>query len=164
MFPQARHQLCQWHISRNAVSNIHIEGFEVRFNECMRERCSYEEFEALWASLLDDFELHNNQWMREMYDTRQLWAEAYLRDHFFADMTTTQRSESMNSYMKQFVKYRMRLYEFVKTYERALARLRNNEAKAHNETDQTEPVMSTILIRIERHAAAIYTRKIFKKF
>ena len=134
-----------------------MEGFEERFNESIRERCSHEKFEALWVSLLDDFELHNNQQMREMLDTCQLWVEAYLRDHLFADIMTTQGSESMNSYIKQFTKYRMRLYQFVRTQESALARLRNNEAKAHNETDQIEPVTSKVLTHIERHAAARYT-------
>ena len=81
--------------------------------------------------------------MMEMYEMRSIWAEAYLKGHFFADMTTTQRCEGMNSFLKYFVKVKMRLYEFVRIYDKGLKRLWNNENKAHNETDQTSPVLIT---------------------
>jgi len=66
--------------------------------------------------------------------------------------------------MNFFFKPIMRLFEFVQFYERALMRLRNNKTKAHNDSDQTIPYMSTTLKPLEEHAAKIYTRGIFYKF
>lgn len=163
MLPNSHHRLCQWHIQRNAVTNIRIHGFSDKFQAIMKRRCTPQVFEDAWTELLDAFQLHHNKWMRDMYETRSIWAEAYLRGQFFANMTTTQRSEGINSFVKDFAKVRLRLYEFVRTYDMALQRLRNNEAMAHCESDQTEPVLTTHLRDIERHAASIYTRAMFKK-
>ncbi|KAL7193966.1 hypothetical protein ACSBR2_025577 [Camellia fascicularis] len=56
---------------------------------------------------------------------------------------STQRCESMNAFFNRFLKVRLRLFEFVRAYDRALARLRHNEAKAQSKTENTTPTLST---------------------
>ena len=54
-----------------------------------------------------------NQWHKR-------WASAYLKDFFFADMTSTQRGESMNKLLKGFLDSKTTLTDFLAAFERAL--------------------------------------------
>ncbi|XP_028091452.1 protein FAR1-RELATED SEQUENCE 5-like [Camellia sinensis] len=164
VMPTARHRLCKWHLKMNALSNIHIEGFLHSFEKCMSMQCTQEMFELEWKNFVDKYGRHNNKWIAYVYCKRTLWAEAYLHGHFFAGAKSTQRCKSMNAFLNRFLKVRLRLFEFVRAYDRALARLRHNEAKAQSETENTTPILSTGMKRIERHAADIFTRAIFFKF
>ncbi|KAI8572535.1 hypothetical protein RHMOL_Rhmol01G0207100 [Rhododendron molle] len=123
-----------------------------------------EEFEVAWKNLLDDYGLHQNKWAVDVYKKKTLWAEAYLRGIFFAGAKSTQRVEGMNAYMNRFLKLRLKLFEFVQSFDRALAKLRHNEAKVQVESVNSTPVLSTCMKRIEKHAAGTYTRGIFNKF
>ncbi|CAG8499364.1 3858_t:CDS:2, partial [Dentiscutata heterogama] len=48
------------------------------------------------------------------------WALAYLKDCFFINMLSTQREESINSLLKDFVNCKTRLIEFLEAFEYAL--------------------------------------------
>ncbi|KAL7208055.1 hypothetical protein ACSBR1_029923 [Camellia fascicularis] len=88
--------------------------------------------------------LHNNKWIANVYYKRTLWAEAYLHGHFFVGAKSTQCCESMNAFLNRFLKVHPRLFEFVRAYDKALARLCHNEAKAQSETENTTPILSTV--------------------
>ncbi|KAI8561606.1 hypothetical protein RHMOL_Rhmol04G0353300 [Rhododendron molle] len=47
-----------------------------------------------------DYNLEDNDWLKRMFNQKEKWALVYGRQTFCADMTTTQRSESMNSVLK----------------------------------------------------------------
>ncbi|RVX07463.1 Protein FAR1-related sequence 5 [Vitis vinifera] len=64
-------------------------------------------------------------------------AKAYLRGKFFAGMRSTQR---------------------------AILRIRQNEAKADFESNNSSPVLSTKLSILENHVATVYTKESFLKF
>jgi len=55
-----------------------------------------DEFDISWQSLLDCYNLRDNAWLCGLYSEHTFWVPAYLKDVFWAGMTTTQRSESMN--------------------------------------------------------------------
>ncbi|KAF7148543.1 hypothetical protein RHSIM_Rhsim03G0160300 [Rhododendron simsii] len=163
VLPDVNHRLCKWHLKKNAVSNVHVPGFLADFEKCM-SMSTEEEFEVAWKNLLDDYSLHQNQWAVDVYKKKTLWAEAYLRGIFFAGAKSTQRVEGMNAYMNRFLKLRLKLFEFVQAFDRALAKLRHNEAKLQVESVNSTPVLSTCMKRIEKYAADTYTRGIFNKF
>lgn len=73
-----------------------------------------------------------------------------MRGHFFAGMKSTQRSECMNAYFNPFLQHKLKLYEFVRHYNRAFARIRYNKAGDDAETNNTFPVLITPLRDIER--------------
>ncbi|WKA03630.1 hypothetical protein VitviT2T_021730 [Vitis vinifera] len=79
-------------------------------------------------------------------------------------MRSTQRCDSMNAYLNRFLKIRLRLYEFVQQFDRAILRIRQNEAKADFESNNSSPVLSTKLSILENHAATVYTKESFLKF
>ncbi|RVX10178.1 Protein FAR1-related sequence 5 [Vitis vinifera] len=123
-----------------------------------------EEFECAWNDMLEMFNLHGHKWVTDIYAKRSRWAKAYLRGHFFAGMKSTQRCESMNAYLNRFLKTCLKLFEFVKHFDRALSRIRHNEAKAEFETHHSSAVLTTKLYALEKYAGTVFTRQSFLKF
>nr|GEW57602.1 hypothetical protein [Tanacetum cinerariifolium] len=51
-----------------------------------------QEFETQWAVLRGKYNLKSSNWMMEMYDQRKCWVWSFLKDGFFAGMTTSGRT------------------------------------------------------------------------
>ncbi|KAI5315295.1 hypothetical protein L3X38_044471 [Prunus dulcis] len=83
--------------------------------------------------------------------------------HFFAEMSITQRSDSMNSYFDGYVNASTNLSQFFKLYEKALESRNEKEVKADFETMNTAPVLKTPS-PMEKQASELYTKKIFMRF
>ncbi|RVW68736.1 Protein FAR1-related sequence 5 [Vitis vinifera] len=167
IFPDSCHRLCAWHIQHNAFTNVHVKDFTNHFSKCMFMEGTVEEFECAWNDMLEMFNLHGHKWVTNIYAKRSRWAEAYLRGHFFAGMKSTQRCESMNAYLNRFFKTRLKLFEFVKHFDRALSCIRHNEAKAEFETHHCSAVLTSKLYPLEKyieHLEAISESCIMKRW
>lgn len=66
---------------------------------------------------MEQYNLESSVYLRRMWDMKKKWAPAYFREFFFARMSTTQRSESMNHVLKKYVKPSSSLNGFAKRYE-----------------------------------------------
>ncbi|KAF8392820.1 hypothetical protein HHK36_021057 [Tetracentron sinense] len=75
-----------------------------------------------------------NEWLTNLYEIRQKWVPVYLKDTFYAGMSTTQRSESMNAFFDKYVNSQTYLKEFVDKYEMALKDKYEKEMKADFES------------------------------
>ncbi|CAB4318391.1 unnamed protein product [Prunus armeniaca] len=104
-----------------------------------------------------------HQWLQLIYADRRQWVPVYLRDTFFAEISITQRSDSMNSYFDGYVNASTTLLLFVKQYEKALESRYEKEVKADYDTINTAPILKTPS-PMEKQAAGLYTRKMFMKF
>ena len=113
--------------------------------------------------MVERFGMHENGWVKKAYKRKDMWANAYLRDKFCAGVRTTSRSEGINSFIKRFIKSRHSILELVQNLERAVRDYRNNELVAQFNSIYSEPVLTTGLDSIERGAANVYTREIFKE-
>jgi hypothetical protein len=71
------------------------------------------EFETHWTTMVNDYNLHDNNHIKVMFSTRSQWVPAYFRDYFFTNMSTTQRSESMNAIFKIWINNHTTIYQFV---------------------------------------------------
>ncbi|CAG8714989.1 13946_t:CDS:2 [Funneliformis caledonium] len=58
--------------------------------------------------------------LERMDKVKEKWAPCFNRDIFLADMTSTQRGESMNSFMKNYMNATNSLLDFLKAFESAL--------------------------------------------
>ncbi|KAL3500607.1 hypothetical protein ACH5RR_039700 [Cinchona calisaya] len=161
-FPTSQHRICRWHLCKAAVSNAGDTSFGSDFSKCMEENCTPEEFEEAWIKLLEKYGLHGHPWFEETYSRRTKWAEAYLREHFFAGLNSI-RGHGMNTYFTRFLQIQLKLREFVRYYDKALVCLREDEAKADMESESTFPAFCTVLRDLERHAADVFTKTIFLK-
>ena len=146
------------------MTNVHIPGFGEDFKLLMDLGGTVNDFEDAWSNMVKQYGLETNNWVKDTYDNRAMWAEAYLRGHFFAGMKSTQRCEGMHAFFKPFLPLKLKLFEFVSHYDRAIARMRNNEAQAEAITENTEPVLTTPFRRLEKHGSDILTRTIFFMF
>ncbi|KAF5465466.1 hypothetical protein F2P56_015473, partial [Juglans regia] len=88
--------------------------------------------------MLDTYGLHENAWLGSLYSDRRSWVPAYVRDTFWAGMSTTQRSESMNAFFDDYVNSKTTLKQFVDQYDSALRRKVENEAIADFNSFNTE--------------------------
>ncbi|KNA22824.1 hypothetical protein SOVF_030330 [Spinacia oleracea] len=147
------------------LSHVLLEapGFEGDFHKCVNLPESVDEFECCWLSVLDRYNLRDNEWIQSIYSARRQWVPVYLRDAFFAEMSITQRSDSMNSYFDGYVNASTNLSQFFKLYEKALESRNEKEVKADFETMSSPPVLKTPS-PMEKQASGLYTTKIFMRF
>ncbi|KAL5543797.1 hypothetical protein UlMin_007581 [Ulmus minor] len=126
-FPDAVHRFCGWHLSTNATMNIKSPQFTKAFRNLLYKYYNIPRWYEKWEALLDKFELHTNAWVDTTYANRFSWAEKILKTHFFGGMTTTQRCESINSYLKNFFSCKLPLREFIRHVDIALRNIRQTE-------------------------------------
>ncbi|XP_076896692.1 protein FAR1-RELATED SEQUENCE 5-like [Bidens hawaiensis] len=94
----------QWLL--HAFLSLMLKG-EIQVNEEIRCRVNKlvwnvfikpEMFESRWHDLIDEFNLSENKWLKDMFAIRESWAPAYFRDiPMCCLMKTSSRSESCNS-------------------------------------------------------------------
>ncbi|KAG6677933.1 hypothetical protein I3842_14G053000 [Carya illinoinensis] len=119
-------------------------------------------FEMKWGQLIEKYELSDSAWLQGLYNERSFWVLAYLKGVFWAGMSTTQRSESMNAFFNGFVHSGTSLKEFVDQFDNALRKKVELEMIADfNSSNQTIPCSSTF--RIEKQFQAVHTSAKFKE-
>ncbi|GAB4838693.1 Protein FAR1-RELATED SEQUENCE 5 [Ancistrocladus abbreviatus] len=168
VFPETRHRFCKWHIFKKCqekLSHILLQhtNFEAEFHKCVNLPESVDEFESCWLSLLDRFALRDNEWLQSIYSDCRQWVPTYLRDTFFAEISSTQHSDSMNSYFDGYVNASTTLSQFFKLYEKALESRNEKEVKADYDSINTTPLLKTPS-PMEKQASERYTRRVFTRF
>ncbi|KAE8695803.1 hypothetical protein F3Y22_tig00110684pilonHSYRG00103 [Hibiscus syriacus] len=164
VIPNAKPRLCSWHLSRSAQANIGDPKFTAAFSKCMASWWTTDEFDIQWHSVVSEFNIEKHPWVIEKGNTRHLWAQAYLTDHFFANIRSTQRCESMNASLAIALKHKKTYLDVVRAIEDGISRMRLNELKTDYLSSQTKPFQITKLVEFESHASEIFTRKSFHAF
>ncbi|GLT53007.1 hypothetical protein SLA2020_263070 [Shorea laevis] len=134
VFPTTRHRYCIWHILKKIPEKFraHLQYDDIKsaLRRCVYESQSCDEFEAGWQTLLESYNLKDNDWLRGLYNERTFWVPCYLKDVFWAGMRSTQWSESMNAFFDGYVRPSTTLKQFVDQYDNALRKKVENEAFA----------------------------------
>ncbi|XP_031105194.1 protein FAR-RED ELONGATED HYPOCOTYL 3-like [Ipomoea triloba] len=169
IFPSSLHFFCLGKVSesvKNAVKQ-NEEEFMVKFEECIYRPWTDEEFEERWQSLVDMFELKENELFLSLYEERTKWVPGLMRKNaaLLGGMSSAVQSEteSVNSFFDKYVQKNTTLQEFIKQYETVLQDRYEEEAKADSDTWNEQPVLKT-LSPFEKHMAGVYTHSVFKKF
>ncbi|XP_035838155.1 protein FAR1-RELATED SEQUENCE 5-like [Helianthus annuus] len=120
-----------------------------------------ETFEKRWHLLIAEYGLQEHSWLTEMYLIREQWIPGYFREIPMCTlMKTTSRCESANHLFKSNSSPHNTLVQFMLCYDTSVDGLRNDQRELSHQTDTTNPEYKTKW-PIERHANAIYTRKVF---
>ncbi|KAL4388873.1 hypothetical protein GQ457_09G015340 [Hibiscus cannabinus] len=100
----------------------------------------------------------------EKDQTQHLWAQAYLTGHFFANVRSTQRCESMNAALAIVLNSKKTYIDFACAIENAINDMRIKELKEDFVCAQTTPYPTTKLTDLEGSASELYTRASFGIF
>ncbi|XP_020985710.1 protein FAR1-RELATED SEQUENCE 5-like [Arachis duranensis] len=162
VFPGIPHRLCAWHLHRNAIQNIKNKHFLDDFNVLLYGQFTVQIFEERWSEIISKYGLAENEWVQGIYNDKMKWATAYLREHFFGRIRTISQCEEIHSLLKNYVDSKTSLLEFMHKFSEVLRHYRNNHLTADFETFYKFPVLTTCLENVEKQAAKLYTRNIFK--
>ncbi|KAL3846337.1 hypothetical protein ACJIZ3_003740 [Penstemon smallii] len=167
-WPETCHRLCIWHIYQNAASHLSsvfssFQDFSKDFSSCIYDYEEEEDFIDAWHDMLDKYGLQTNDWLERMFKKKEKWALVYGRQVFCADITSTQRSEIMNSVLKKYVSHKYNLLQFFHHFTRLIDNRRYREMEADLRTNHSTPKLS-FSVEILKHARTIYTHEVFKLF
>ena len=113
--------------------------------------------------MIEKYDLHDNEWLAGLYEEKNRWVPVYVKDTFWAGMSSTQRSESVNAFFDGYVHARTTLKQFVEQYENALRDKVEKENKADSKSFQ-EVIPCITHYDFESQFQAAYTNAKFKEF
>ena len=74
------------------------------------------EFEDGWAKLITEHKLEDNEWLNSLLTDRHRWVPFFVKSTFWAGMSTTQRSESINAFFDGYFQSKTTLKQFDEQY------------------------------------------------
>ncbi|XP_026378300.1 protein FAR1-RELATED SEQUENCE 5-like [Papaver somniferum] len=149
LMPTTHHRLCLWHIHQNAAKHLaHVyvanKDFVKDFEHCIYMAETKEDFGSLWKSMIEKYSLSDIEWLTNLYSLQEKWAPVCGREHFCAGMTT-QRSESVNSFVKGYSNGKLCINDFIRQYEKSKLDRREKEVKQDYYCKHSKPVINTVL-------------------
>ncbi|XP_057504766.1 protein FAR1-RELATED SEQUENCE 6-like [Actinidia eriantha] len=167
VFLNTRNRWCIWHILKKVPEKLGnlkaYKSISPSLHNAIYDSLTVAEFENAWDVLIKKYELQNNDWLHGLYLERNRWVPAFVKDIFWAGMSSTQRSESMNSYFDGYINSKTTLKQFVEQYENALAK--KVEIEKHEDAKSLHSYIPCITEdELETQFQCVYTNAKFKEF
>ncbi|XP_062088379.1 protein FAR-RED IMPAIRED RESPONSE 1-like [Humulus lupulus] len=147
VFLTSVHRLCAWNLQNNVTINAHHPVFKSKFNELLYQYCTEEDFEDTWNRIVSEFEFEDSRWATTTCNSRRSWAECFLRGHFFGGLRTTQRSESINSYLSHFLMSKLKLRDLVGQVDKAIQSIRHTKWEDEFISNHSTPQLPSNILR-----------------
>ncbi|XP_058223590.1 protein FAR1-RELATED SEQUENCE 5-like isoform X4 [Rhododendron vialii] len=167
VFPNTRHRWCIWHILKKVPEKLGkydaYKSISPSLHSVVYDSLTKDEFEDAWEAFIKKYELQDNEWLHGLYLEKNRWVPAFVKDVFWAGMSSTQRSESMNSYFDDYINSKTTLKQFVEQYENALARKVDNEKNEDTKSSQSY-IPCIIEDGLENQFQSAYTNAKAKEF
>ncbi|XP_049933305.1 protein FAR1-RELATED SEQUENCE 6-like [Nymphaea colorata] len=167
VFPKAHHRLCLWHIMEKIPTKLRglsdYKAIKKALKKAVYDSLRSDEFERSWKEVIDTYKLEDNQWLSSLYELRHQWAPVFIKDIFYAGMSTSRRGEKFNAFFDGYVYSNTSFKEFAEKYEMVLKKKYNEEAQADFDSYNKVPVMRTHLC-YESQLAKVYSGEIFVLF
>ena len=168
VFPDDVHRCCKFHVVSKACEKLgwlinSSEEFANEFDSCINHTETPEEFELMWHSLEEKYNLHKNEAFQNMSAARTMWAPTYFRKSFFSFTSTIGRSKSMNSLFKKLVHPQDSVLQFVTQYEYIMdTRIEKENLEGYKGEISEPPLWGRYVF--EKQAVRFYTRSVFFRF
>lgn len=168
VFPDTCHRFCKWLIlsrTKQKLANVYSAHPTLRgeLEKCVLESESIRAFETNWASAIAEYDLRKNTWLQSLFNIRQRWVPVYLKGSFFAEMSPSQKLETMNDFYKKYFNTKTSLKVLLTQFDLAMSSRYEDEVRADLNTLCTKAILKTAS-PIEKQAAAVYSRVVFEKF
>lgn len=168
VLPNTKHLLGLRYIFQNTAEHLSSysgqTGFDSLFNKCIFDCDSEEEFESMWGSLLEQYNLYENSWLKDLYALRRKWSQYTCKSIFSAGMRSPQGYESICKIFQNWTNETMTPLQFIQQYLKIAEQQRKEELYEDSHCHGSE---ATIILRsnaMEKEAAKIYSCAIFKLF
>jgi hypothetical protein len=135
LFPQTFHMFYRWHMLKKYKDQLnqmydHHPKLKDKLISVINHPLNLEQFETEWATMCDEFGLHDRVTMQTLYNDRCMWIAVYFKEVFCGTIQSTQKSESINSMVKGgYLDNSKSMDEFVKHFLDALVHIHDNEAR-----------------------------------
>ncbi|XP_020242495.1 protein FAR1-RELATED SEQUENCE 5-like [Asparagus officinalis] len=168
VLPNTHHRLSKWYILnrlKEKFSNFYIlhPTFEADLMKCIHESETVEIFEVRWKSLLDNYDLNESSWLHFLYNIREKWVPVYHKNIFTAEISVTQKPESLNKLFEKYFNTKTTLEVFSSILEHSLAGWYDRESLEDFASSYTSPVLKTPSSMLKQ-VSEIYTRTVFDIF
>ncbi|XP_072986187.1 protein FAR1-RELATED SEQUENCE 6-like [Typha latifolia] len=167
VFPNARHRFCLWHIMKEfpemSGRTEDREAIGMRLKKVVYDTLVATDFEREWMEMLKQYRLEDNQWLSSLFEDRKQWAPVYVKDTFWAGMSTVQKSERLDSFFDGYITPETTIRKFVEQYDDAMKLKSDKDAYDDYRSFQQRPQLLSGL-QLEEQIAKIYTINMFQKF
>ncbi|XP_042989757.1 protein FAR1-RELATED SEQUENCE 5-like [Carya illinoinensis] len=124
-------QQCMDVSEKTGSHRAYKSGLKTQLMKSVYNTQTIEEFEKSWKKLIRAYTLQENIWLQSLYAVCTHWVPIFLNEYFWAGMSTTQQSESMNVFFDEYVHVKTNLKEFVNQFDSALRKKIENEVSAN---------------------------------
>jgi len=95
-----RHRWCLWHIMKNLLEKLkgykEYQSIKYALSCVVYELLTMAVFVGNWCAFVLKFDLVDKEWLAPLFSEHERWVHCFLKHHFWVDMFTTKRSESIN--------------------------------------------------------------------
>lgn len=169
VLPQTNQRVCVWHIYQDALKRLsHVsiksDSFVNDLSGCFFNHEEEEDFVIAWNAFVDKYDLWENEWLRQIYESRNHWAIAYGRHIFCADIASLLVRENLTGNLKKHLKNNdSSVLPFLKHLVKMVTEWHYKELEANYDTSRHMPALMGDIVTLKR-ARDPYTPKIFKLF
>nr|KAJ0201571.1 hypothetical protein LSAT_V11C600301820 [Lactuca sativa] len=166
--PYTKHAFCIWHITTKfsswftSVLRSEYSSWCTEFHN-LYKLDSVEEFEQQWPLVSAKYNLEKNKHVTALYQIKKIWVPSYLRGFFFGCMTTTGRSESINSFIKKIISSNTCLIEFIRQVDLTIEDVGHRQMHDSMVSKCQESHLRS-LSPLEKQGYQVLTPYAFKKF
>ncbi|RDX68533.1 Protein FAR-RED ELONGATED HYPOCOTYL 3, partial [Mucuna pruriens] len=167
VFPKARHRWCLWHIMERVTENLReypqFESIKTDLHGAVYDSFCKDAFNESWKKVICSYNLRDNEWLNSLYNERQHWVPVYVKDTFWAGMSTIDRNESVHAFFDGYVYSKTGLKQFFKQFDNAMKDKVEKECLADfSSFNNLIPCRSHF--GIENQFQKVYTNEKFKEF
>ncbi|XP_014514273.1 protein FAR1-RELATED SEQUENCE 5 [Vigna radiata var. radiata] len=168
VLPDTNHCTCVWQLYENTLKHLsHVvkdaESLANDLRSTIYDPKDEEEFTHSWETVLEKYNLQQNEWLRWMYREREKWAVVFGRNTFFVDIKGFHLAEILSHKFRSYLNPETDVVQFFKHFERVVGEQRYKEIEASDEMSRCLPRLMGNVVLL-KHASNIYTPRAFEVF
>lgn len=168
VLPETHHRICVWHVYQTALEQLGYlfvgsSCFANDISSCFFNHEGDEDFINAWKTMLDVYNLWENEWLRDIFEDREKWAIPYRRHIFSADIKSALLCESFTSNLRKYLKSDSDVLPLLKHLAKVVNEWHYKELEANYDMSQRPPKLMGDVILLKQ-ARDIYTSMIFELF